>query len=319
MRELAVIIVSYNSESWLVPCLSSLYAHTGGVALDVVVVDNGSSDGSVELVQREFPQVRIVRAQNRGFSAGNNIGLATVDAPFVLFLNPDTEILEGTFEQLLELLDERPKVGLIGCKQVASDGSLHPTIRRFPSALRYLMSSLGSERFPFDGSWLGERVRDQSVYEQEIRCDWTSGSFMLARTDAVRAAGAFDERYFMYSEEPDLCLRLRRLGWETRHVPDMTIVHHAGKAGFDERLMAQDAHSRRQYVIKNLPPVRRRLAIAAYALGHLLRAGYMTSDRERRRAQRACSLRALRTLAGRVPPPFEAVLRGSESAAAGNS
>src|SRR5271170_1672739 len=110
MRELAVVIVSYNSEPWLVACLSSLYSHAGNVALDAVVVDNGSSDGSVELVHREFPQARAVRFQNRGFSAGNNVGLGMVDAPFVLFLNPDTEILEGTFEQLLELLDERPTV-----------------------------------------------------------------------------------------------------------------------------------------------------------------------------------------------------------------
>jgi N-acetylglucosaminyl-diphospho-decaprenol L-rhamnosyltransferase len=305
MRDLAVIIVSYNSAPWLVPCLSSLYAHAGDVRLGVIVVDNGSTDDSVELVEREFPQVRTVRAENRGFSAGNNAGLQFVTAPHVLFLNPDTEILDGTFGELLDLMEARPSVGLIGCRQVAADGSLHPTIRRFPSAARYLFASLGSERLPFDASWLGERVRKQSVYDREIRCDWTSGSFMLARTDAVLAAGAFDERYFLYSEEPDLCLRLHRRGWEVRHVPVMTILHHAGKAGLNERLVAQDAYSRQQYLEKNLSPTRRRLALLGYAIGHVLRSGYLTTDAELRGSRRACASRALRTLRGTVPPPFE--------------
>lgn len=311
MRDLAVVIVSYNSAPWLRPCLSSLYEHAGDVRLNVIVVDNGSTDGSVELIEREFPQVRAVRAENRGFSAGNNAGLQFVSAPYVLFLNPDTEILDGTFGELLDLIEARPSVGLIGCRQVAADGTLHPTIRRFPSVARYLFASLGSERLPFDASWLGERVRKQSAYDREIRCDWTSGSFMLARTDAVLAAGAFDERYFLYSEEPDLCLRLNRLGWEVRHVPAMTILHHAGKAGLNERLVAQDAYSRQQFLEKNLSPGRRRLALLGYAIGYVLRSGYLTTDPELRELRRACALRALRTLRGRVPPPFEGVTSSS--------
>jgi len=308
MRELAIIIVSYNSASWLTPCLESIYAHIGDVCLDVVVVDNGSADNTVDLVERDFPQVRVVRSQNRGFGAGNNAGLGIVTAPYVLFLNPDTEILAGTLSTLVELIEARPAVGLLGCRQVGPAGDLHPTIRRFPTATRYLFSALGSERLPFDASWLGERVRDPARYESEVSCDWTSGSFMLARRKAVMAAGGFDERYFLFSEEPDLCLRLRRTGWEVRHVPHMTILHHAGKASLDERLAAQDAYSRKQYLTKNLPPWRRRAALAAYALGHILRASYVPSRGALAEERRARARRVFRTLLGTVPPPFERVL-----------
>ena len=159
MHKLSVVIVSYNSADYLEACLSSVFAHAGEVDVEAVVVDNDSSDGSAELVERSFPNVRVLRRPNLGFAAGNNAGLEGVSSPFVLFLNPDTEVLDGTFELLLDTLDKRPSVGLIGCRQVGDDGILQLTIRRFPSWIRYLFSSLGSERLPFDASWLGERVR----------------------------------------------------------------------------------------------------------------------------------------------------------------
>ena len=308
MRQLAVVIVSHNSRSWLGPCLRSLYDKSPDVGLDVVVVDNDSSDRSAGFVEREFPAARVLRRPNRGFAAGNNAALESITAPFILFLNPDTEIVDGRFGDLLDLFDRRPSLGLLGCRQVDADGKLHPTIRRFPTFSRYLFTALGSERFPLHASWLGERVLDWTVYGREVPCDWTSGSYMLARREAVMSVGGFDERYFLFSEETDLCLRLKRVGWEIRHSPRMTIVHHAGKAGFNERLSAQDAYARRQYVLKNMPPVRGRLALAAYSLGHILRSGYMTSAPDLRNARRRCARRSLSTLYGVVPPPFGDVL-----------
>lgn len=304
VADLAVIVVSYNSARWLAPCLTSVYAHAGEAGLEVVVVDNGSTDGSAELVEREFRDARVLRSDNRGFAAANNAGLAAVGMPFVLFVNPDTEILDGDLGELLGMLDARPTVGLLGCRQVGPDGRLHRTMRRFPSAARYFFDAIGAERWPIGGSWTGERVLAPSAYERETRCDWTAGSFMLARREAVLAAGGMDERYFLYCEEPDLCLRLSRLGWETRHLPAMTILHHAGEAGWNERLVAQDAYARRQYMQKNMGAVQGRLALMAFALGHVLRAGYATRDRTLRRKRRACARGALLTLLARVPPPF---------------
>jgi GT2 family glycosyltransferase len=228
----------------------------------------------------------------------------TVTAPYVLFLNADTEIMRGTFAELLDELGRRPEVGLIGVRQLAPSGQVYPTIRRFPTLSRLFFEAIGSERFPFHAPWLGERELDLSAYDSEVACDWVSGSFMLAKRAALLAAGLMDERFFMYCEEPDLCLRMKRAGWGVRHLPTMTIFHHWGHSGWNARLAAQDAYARRQYVQKHFSRPRAIAAISAFALGHLIRASYGARNRDERRARRAASVRALRTLFGAEPPPF---------------
>jgi N-acetylglucosaminyl-diphospho-decaprenol L-rhamnosyltransferase len=300
VARLAVIIVSANSASWLRSCLSTLYARAGGVELDVVVVASGCTDETVSLVEREFPDARTITCENRGFAYANNRGLRTVDADWVLLLNPDTEILEGSLADLIDRLRSRPWVGLVGVRQLTSDGRLFPTIRRFPNATRSLFEALGSERFPFRASWLGERELDLSVYERDVACDWTTGSFMLVRREALQSAGFMDERFFLYYEETDLCLRIKTAGWEIRHVPYLTILHHANKAGWNPRLDAQAAFAKRQYFEKHLSPLHRLAATSALALGYTLRWVFGGDVPGRQESSRA----ALITLLGLGPPPF---------------
>ena len=205
MDDLAIIIVSANDARWLPACLSSIFAHAGDLSLDVVVAENDSTDGTRELVESEFPEARVVTCRNRGFSHGNNQGWLTCKARYALFLNPDTEVLAGTFADFVSSMDERPTVGLVGVKQIGADGTLQPTIRRFPSVTRALGEALGSERWPVRPAWAGERELDQDRYQEELEIDWTSGSFMLAHREALLSAGLLDERSSMYTEEPDLC------------------------------------------------------------------------------------------------------------------
>lgn len=302
--DLSIIIVSTNEAHWLDACLTSVFAHAGSATLDVVVVDNSSTDGTPELVRSRFPQARVVHSANRGFAHGNNRGLETTTARYVLFLNPDTEIQEGTFGELVDLLDRRPEIGLAGVRQLAGDGELHPTIRRFPSPLRALGEALRSERWPVRPEWAGERVLDPAAYEREYECDWTSGSYMLARREALQSAGFLDERFFIYAEEPDLCLRMKRDGWKIVHLPVMSIIHHANKGGVRPRMIAQDAFARRQYARKHFGRSYGDLYLAAVGLRHLLRAMPVAGDSESARARRESARLALRTLAGRVMPPF---------------
>ena len=261
------------------------------------MVDNSSTDGTRELVETNFPQARVVSSPNRGFAYGNNRGLEQTDARYALLLNPDTEVLAGTFGELVARLDALPEVGLAGVRQVTADGTLWPTSRRFPNAARALGEALFSERWPVRPPWAGERMLDLAAYEREHDCDWTSGSFMLARREALLSAGLLDERFFIYSEEPDQCLRIKRAGRSVCHLPSMTIVHHAAKRGIRTRSVAQEAYTRKQYARKHFGLVHRALYLAAIAVRHLIRGVGAAVHRE-------AAARALRTLAGREEPPF---------------
>jgi GT2 family glycosyltransferase len=303
MQDLAVIIVSYASAEWLPACLESLYPHAGDIDLDVIVVDNDPGDEVPEVVAR-FPRARIVRAQNRGFAAANNIGLREADARYVLLLNPDTEILRGSFRDLIDLMERRPAVGSVGVRQVLPSGELTETACYFPSASRALADALKLERMPRGGRSLGHRVVDMSLYDSELECDWTPGSFMLIRSEALLAAGLFDERFFLYSEEVDLSRRIRLAGWQIWHFPQMEIVHHDMKAGVDPRLEAQQAFARRQYVRKYFSPPRRAAFLGTMALRYGLRGVFASLAGGNADAWRATARLTLPIVFGRGEPPF---------------
>ena len=300
MDDLAIIVVSHLGARWVRPCLATVYDHLGACTADVVVVSN-ADDETEEIVAREFPRARTIHCENRGFAHANNVALATCEARYVLFLNLDTEILDGTFEELLAALDGRPGVGLAGVKQRSAEGELIPTVRRFQTTLRTLGEALGAERLPRCPAWLRERELDLALYDHELPCDWVSGSFLIVRREVLAQIGGMDERFFLYSEESDLCLRAKNAGWEVHHLPTMTILHHAGKAGFDARLEAQNAYARLQFAEKHSSPAGRRTYRAALSLGYALRAvlpGF--GGATRRQAARA----ALRVVVGLDPPPF---------------
>jgi GT2 family glycosyltransferase len=269
MHDVCVIIVSHNGKRWLDGALGSLLAGAGDLDLDVVVVDNGS-DGSADYVEERFPAVRTIQCENRGFGAGNNRALETADARYVLFLNPDTEFIAGTLEGLVGALDRRPDVGLAGVRQIDRDGKLALSIRRFPSAINMVAEALAIEKIPLLRRFFGERVLAPGAYERETRCDWTSGSFMLARSEALDGRG-FDERFFLFSEETDLCWRLRESGWRIVHLPLVTISHYESERSANPWLEAQMAYARLQFARKNFArvgPYR-----AAMRLRYALRAG----------------------------------------------
>jgi hypothetical protein len=304
-HDLAIITISTNEVGWLGPCLSSVFEHAGDVNLDVIVVDNESTDGTREFVETTFPCARVVSSCNGGFGYANNRGWESANARYALFLNPDTEIVEGTFAELVAAADARPSTGLIGVRQLTSDGELYPTMRRFPNAARALSEALFSEAWPVHPTWSGERVLDLSIYDGEHECDWTVGAFMMARREALLSAGLMDERYFLQCEEPDLCLRMKQAGWSVRHLPIMTIVHHAGKAGINPRMSAQEAFARRQYAHKHFSAPHRSLYLSAIGARHILRAGLAAREPAPVRGpRRRAAFQAVRALIAPSQPPF---------------
>jgi len=294
MHDVCAIIVCHNGKRWLDNALSSLFEHAGDIELDVVLVDNGD-DGSADYVEERFPAVRTLRCENCGFGHANNRGLEIAEARYVLFINPDTEVRAGTIAELAAELDRRPRVALAGVRQLRADGSLAPSIRRFPSALHMLAEALGVERVPGARRVLGERELDPREYERPRPCDWTSGSFMLTRSTALEETGWFDERFFLYAEETDLCWRLRRNGWEVLHLPKMTICHFEDDRRGSAELEAQAAYARMQFARKHFPgaAVDYRWAMA---LRYALRVGLYSVRGRRQSPQRLGASAALSTV-----------------------
>lgn len=299
VRDLAIIITCLDEADWVEPCVSSLRPSIGHLDAEIVIADIESDGLGLANVVAMDDRVRVVACRNGGFAHANNEALRTVDARYVLFLNPDTEFVGGSLDRLVRRLDRQTEIGLVGAKQLTPDGAVYPTMRRRASAIRLLGEALGSERLAPNVSWLCHRRLDLPAYELEQACDWTTGAFMLVRREALMSAGFMDERFFFGGEEEDLCLRIREAGWRVMHTPAVTIVHHVNKAPPSDRMERQQAYAKLQYARKNLAPLRRGAFVLALVLFFGVRA-VIGGDAGRRRRSRG----AVRVLVGAAPPPF---------------
>jgi GT2 family glycosyltransferase len=226
-----VAIVSYNTAPLLRRCLDSVVADTSG---PVLVVDNHSTDTSVELVRSEFPSVRVCAEENRGYGAAANLAVAELGTRYVLLLNADTELTPGTMEALAAYLDDHPAVAIAGPRIVTATGRYESSVHRFPTPIALFLEESGIRRllgFDRRNEW---RARS---------ADWILGAALAIRRQAFEAVGGFDEAYFLYHEEVDLCHRLREAGWEIHYAPVAT-VRHVGGASTSQQ--AVDAYG--QYI-----------------------------------------------------------------------
>jgi N-acetylglucosaminyl-diphospho-decaprenol L-rhamnosyltransferase len=267
--DLSVIVVTHGGMEMALTTLRSARSARGAIDVEWLVVDSGSTDGTPDAIEREFPDMDVVRCPNVGFAAGNNHALRRARGRYVLLLNPDVELLEGTLADVVGALDARPGVGAASVIQRDAGGALQPTIRRFPSAARQLGEALGAARVPALGR-LQELEKDASRYRQETSADWLVGAFLVIRSTTLEQVGPLDERFFLYSEETDWCYRIREAGWDIRHLPMVEIVHHGGGYSRPE-LTAQLSYSKLLFARKHLGPVRRAGLRASLVLGHALR------------------------------------------------
>lgn len=227
---LDVAIVSYRCESLLRDCLQSLRDHPPSRAMNVHVVDNASGDGTVEMVEREFPEVQLTALeQNLGFSVANNIAIRAGSAPYILVLNPDTRITAGSLDRLLELMDSKPAVGMSGPRLELNDGSFdHAAKRSFPTPMSALAHFTGVGRRTESGALAAYRAPEV----ESGPVDAVNGAFMLTRRAALNEVGLFDEGFWMYMEDLDLCYRFDQAGWVTWYEPEVTVMHvKAGTSG----------------------------------------------------------------------------------------
>jgi N-acetylglucosaminyl-diphospho-decaprenol L-rhamnosyltransferase len=224
---LDVVIVSFRCRDWLRTCLESLRSYPPRAGLHVLVVDNGSSDGTVEMVGLEFPEVELIDARrNLGFAAAANLAIRAGSAPYVLVLNPDTQIAAGSLDVLLARMEQRPQVGICSCRLEQPDGRFdHAARRSFPTVLGALGHFTGLGRRSDAPARLAQ-YRAPEVESGPV--DAVNGAFMLIRRAALGEVGLFDEGYWMYMEDLDLCYRFAQAGWVTWYEPNVTVMHVKG-------------------------------------------------------------------------------------------
>lgn len=223
---LDVVVVAYRSRELLRRCLASLEEHPPSRPMRVVVVDNDSGDGTADLVRAAFPSVDLVEAgRNLGFAAATNVGIRRSSGDSVLVLNPDTEVRPGTLDTVLAVLDGNPRVGIVGCRLELADGSLdHAARRAFPTVVGALGHLLRIGR----RLQRGPLAQYRAPHVTRGPVDAVNGAFMLIRRRALEEVGLFDEGYWMYMEDLDLCRRFRDAGWTTWYEPDATALHVKG-------------------------------------------------------------------------------------------
>jgi hypothetical protein len=222
--KISVLVVSYGVKGLLERCLASLQEDGW---TEVVVVDNGSPDGSAEMVRARFPWVRLIAlAENRGFSAGVNLAAAAATGDALLLLNPDTVVPTGTRSGMARSLREHPQAGVLGMRQVDAYGTFQLTVGLQPGFATELLRCLVQRRLDSGDRKLAARLDRWLSSPRPIA--WVTGAALLARRDAFHAVGGFDEGFFLYFEDIDFCLRVRESGRIVLYDPSVTVLHHRG-------------------------------------------------------------------------------------------
>jgi N-acetylglucosaminyl-diphospho-decaprenol L-rhamnosyltransferase len=242
MLDLGIVIVNYNVRDLLRDCLYSVYESRADFAFEVCVVDNGSTDGSADMVADLFPQTRLIRAENRGYAAGNNLGFrefgfgaqdpGCVSLPrYLLLLNPDTLLPPSALGDMLTFMEEYPRAGVAGPRLVREDGSLDRACRRSfptPEIAAYRLSGL-SRLFP-NSARFGRYNLTYLSPDVTTEVDSVVGAFMLIRGEVLTQIGLLDEQFFMYAEDLDFCYRAKQQGWQVWYNAAVTVLHYKGRS-----------------------------------------------------------------------------------------
>ena len=231
-KSVSIIIVSYNVKDYLYNCLQSILNSDYSGDLDLILVDNGSYDGSVSIVRKNFPSVRVIENDsNLGFAKGVNIGLRESHGDYILLLNPDTVIEEKTLSVLTAYMEEHPIVGICGPKILNADGSLQLACKRsFPTPWVALPKLVGlSKLFP-GGTWTGRYNLTYLDSDERHSVEAISGSFMFMSNRVLEKVGQLDERFFMFGEDLDYCYRIKKRGYDIVYNPISSIIHYKGES-----------------------------------------------------------------------------------------
>lgn len=227
----SVVIVSFNTRDLLRECLLTLQREAGGVAYETIVVDNASRDGSADMVAAEFPGVRLIRSDiNLGFAAANNRAFEIARGRYIVLLNSDAFLRPDALPLSIQHMDANPRAGLAGGRLVGRDGAWQPSARMYPSPFNNLLTMSGlPAKFP-NSRLLGRMDRTWADPLQPAQVDWVPGAYSIIRRSVLDSIGSFDERFFLYFEEVDLCRRVKAANSEVWYWPDIVVEHLGGES-----------------------------------------------------------------------------------------
>jgi len=268
MVDLSIIIVNWNAKEFLLPCLRSIFEGGQGMNWEVIVVDNGSQDGSGEEVKKAFFRARLIENEkNLGFAKAANQGLQKASGRYALLLNPDTQVKNGAIERLVSFMDAHSDAGVAGAQLLNADGSKQNSIANFPSLGTELLNK-SLLRWLFPKKFPGK----ERNYSEPIEVDSVIGACMMVRRDVLDQVGLLDEDYFLFLEETDWCCRMKKAGWKIYHVPQAEIYHFQGKSAerVKKRARMEFYRSRYHFFKKN----RGSLQWAILLIGLMIRLGF---------------------------------------------
>lgn len=224
---LSIVIVNFETPDYTLDCIRSVYKNPPSCNFEVLLIDNGSTDRSLELVRARWPEVVCIETgQNLGFARANNLGINNAQGEFILLLNSDTKILDNSLDRMLEYLMANSEVGAIGPRQLDGHGKLQLSWGSFPTLVSEVLRKLIHHRLSINDLKIRDYLEERYAGASEV--DWVSGSCLMARRKALFGAGLFDGHFFMYFEDIDLCRRIADDGWKIHFISDITVIHYGG-------------------------------------------------------------------------------------------
>jgi N-acetylglucosaminyl-diphospho-decaprenol L-rhamnosyltransferase len=308
--QLSIIIVNWNTRDLLAQCLDSVYDTASDLELEVIVVDNASTDDSVDMLEHRFPWVHLIaNEENVGFARANNQAIARCQGRYVLLLNSDTQALPGSLDKTVQFMDEHPRAGIAGVRLLNPDGTFQAAYTPFPTLWRefLILSRLGRWLIRPTFPSYGPQTEKGS---QKIK-GYMEGAYLMARHEAVDQIGGLDERIFMYAEDADWCYRFYRAGWEVWYLPQAPIIHYGGQSSKQRwsRMEAELYRSRVYFFHKHYgkaPALCLKALIYAMTLTKIVVHGLLRSVTKGRKGRAVTSWRELRlALAGMDSAPKE--------------
>lgn len=229
--DVSIIVVSFNTRDLLRDCLRTVQRYAGGLSVETIVVDNVSRDGSADMVAAEFPDAVLIRSMvNLGFAAANNRAFEVARGRYLVLLNSDAFLRPGALERSVAYMDADPRIGLGGARLVGRDDSWQPSARMFPSPVLELVTISGlAAKYP-QSRVFGRLDRTWADQSAAAEVDWVPGAYSIIRREALDSAGSFDEKFYLYYEEVDLCRRIQAAGYSIWYWPDVVVEHWGGES-----------------------------------------------------------------------------------------